>query len=114
MHKIIIIKLFMLKNGGKIKSHGNYYNIYEKNKRNKSGFHSLESETFSEKDSSSENSLTNSQYIKNYNSADFHDDYAPRYHRCSEVPFYKKNHFKALISNQRIRFIDNNFDLDLM
>jgi hypothetical protein len=101
--------------------------------KNKSG-----SRTFSEKDSLSEieenihnnnnnNNYNNNnnnnkdvdvddyiKYINNFKSFKFEDEYVPRYYKCSDVPFYKKNHFKALVSNQRIRFIDNDFDLDLM
>jgi hypothetical protein len=79
------------------------------------------SQTFSEKDSLSEKEENNNnnkvdKYMKlkkDFKSFIFQDDYVPRYYKCSYVPFYKKNHFKALISNQRIRFIDNDFDLDL-
>jgi len=71
------------------------------------------SETFSEKDSESEyNEILNS--LNSFNSDKFNDQLAPRYYLCEEVGFYKKNHFKALVSNKRIRLINKQFDLDLV
>ena len=71
------------------------------------------SETFSEKDTliDYDEVLNN---LKNENNDKFSDELAPRYFRCEQVAFFKKNYFKALISNKRIRLINQNFDLDLV
>ena len=70
-------------------------------------------ETFSEKDSVYDyNEILND--IKNNNCDKFNDQLAPRYFRCEDVAFYKKNYFKALVSNKRIRLINKKFDLDLV
>lgn len=52
--------------------------------------------------------------LKYYNHENFNDEFAPLNFKCEDVPFYKKNFFKALISNKRSRLINNEFDLDLM
>lgn len=71
------------------------------------------SETFSEKDSDIDyNEILND--LKNNNNDKFNDQLAPRYYRCEEVAFLKKNYFKALVSNKRIRLINKHFDLDLV
>lgn len=69
--------------------------------------------TFSEKDSEFDyNEILNE--LKNNNNDKFNDQLAPRYHLCEEVAFFKKNYFKALVSNKRIRLINKQFDLDLV
>ena len=52
--------------------------------------------------------------FKNFNNKKFNDQLAPRFYRCEDVKCYKKNYLKAMISNKRIRFLNNNFDLDLV
>ncbi len=71
------------------------------------------SDNFSEKDSQCDNSglYKNLQIIDD---ANFNDELAPRYYNCEDVPCYKKNYFKAIVSNKRIRLINRDFDLDLM
>lgn len=52
--------------------------------------------------------------LKKINVEKFSDELAPINYRCENVPFYKKNYLKALVSNKRTRLINNQFDLDLM
>jgi len=93
-----------------------YCNSIKNEKRslsNKSSSIEKVSETFSEKDSELDfNEILNK--IHSNNNDRFNDQLAPRYFRSEEVAFYKKNHFKALVSNKRIRLINKEFDLDLV
>ena len=72
---------------------------------------------FSEKSDEKDFDFDREEIINKYkdlNSDKFNDSLAPRYYKCEKIPFYQKNHFKAMISNKRIRLINKDFDLDLM
>jgi hypothetical protein len=44
----------------------------------------------------------------------FPDNLAEKFHNCEKVSIFKKNFIKGLVSKKKIRFTNNQFDLDLM
>ena len=67
----------------------------------------------------SENENNNTEYnnINNKllnNLENFSDEFAPRFYKCENVFCLKKKYIKSIISKNKIRLINKDFDLDLM
>lgn len=44
----------------------------------------------------------------------FCDDLAPRFYKCEKIGFFQRKWLKSLVSKNKIRLINKQYDLDLM